>query len=89
MNRKRTYQLHAEEGLPIRPRTLKVDNGPEFAGRMLERWARLNGVEIDSSRPGRPTDNARIEAFDARLRAECLDASWFLSLADARDRLEA
>ena len=45
--------------------------------------------QIDSSRPGEPTDNAHIEAFDARLRAECLNASWFLSLADARDRLEA
>ncbi len=72
-----------------RPKTLKVDNGPEFAGRLLDQWAHLNGVEIDFSRPGKPTDNAHIEAFNARLRAECLNASWFLSLADARDRLEA
>ena len=49
--------------------------GPEFAGRMLDRWAYLNGVEIDFSRPGKPTDNAFIEAFNARLRAECLNAS--------------
>ena len=34
------------------------------------------------------TDNAFIEAFNARLRAECLNASWFLSLADARKRVE-
>jgi putative transposase len=46
------------------------------------------GVEIDFSRPGKPTDNAFIEAFNARLRAECRNASWFLSLADARDRIE-
>ncbi len=72
-----------------RPKTLKVDNGPEFAGRLLDQWAHLNGVEIDFSRPGRPTDNAHVEAFNARLRAECLNASWFLSVADARDRLEA
>ena len=72
-----------------RPKTLKVDNGPEFAGRLLDQWAHLNGAEIDSSRPGKPTDNAHIEAFNARLRAECLNASWFLSVADARDRLEA
>ena len=52
-------------------------------------WAYLNGVEIDLSRPGKPTDNAFVEAFNARLRAECLNASWFLSLADARERLEA
>ncbi len=72
-----------------RPKTLKVDNGPEFAGRMLDQWAHLNGVEIDFSRPGKPTDNAHIEAFNSRLRAECLNASWFLSLADAGERLEA
>jgi len=79
-------RLAREQG---RPKTLKVDNGPEFAGRMLDQWAHLNGVEIDFSRPGKPTDNAHIEAFNSRLRAECLNASWFLSLADARDRLEA
>lgn len=79
------YHLARERG---RPKTLKVDNGPAFAGRMLDQWAHLHGVEIDFSRPGKSTDNARIEAFNSRLRAECLNASWFLSLADARDRLE-
>ena len=54
----------------------------------LDQWAYLNGVEIDFSRPGRPTDNGLIEAFNGRLRAECLNASWFLSMADARDRIE-
>jgi len=71
-----------------KPKTLKVDNGPEFAGRLLDQWAYLNGVEIDFSRPGKPTDNGHIEAFNGRLRAECLNASWFLSLADAKDRIE-
>jgi putative transposase len=71
-----------------RPKSLRVDNGPEFAGRMLDQWAYLNGVEIDFSRPGKPTDNAYVEAFNGRLRAECLNASWFLSMADARDRIE-
>ncbi len=32
--------------------------------------------------------NAHIEAFNGRLRAECLNASWFLSSADARGRIE-
>lgn len=71
-----------------KPTSLRCDNGPEFAGRMLDQWAYLNGVEIDFSRPGKPTDNAYIEAFNARLRAECLNASWFLSMVDARDRIE-
>jgi len=71
-----------------KPKSLRVDNGPEFAGKMLDQWAYLNGVEIDFSRPGKPTDNAFIEAFNARFRAECLNASWFLSLADACNCIE-
>src|SRR5271156_647005 len=79
-------RLVAQRG---KPKTIRVDNGPEFAGRLLDQWAYLNGVELDFSRPGTPTDNAFIEAFNARIRAECLNASWFLSLADARERIEA
>lgn len=41
-----------------KPRSLRVDSGPEFAGRLLDHWACLNKVEIDFSRPGKPTDNA-------------------------------
>lgn len=71
-----------------KPRAIRCDNGPEFAGRMLDQWAYLNSVELDFSRPGKPTDNAFIEAFNARVRQECLNASWFMSLADAQDRIE-
>ncbi len=62
-------------------------DGPEFASRLLDQWAYLNKVELDFSRPGKPSDNAHIEAFNARLRQECLNASWFLSMADARQRI--
>lgn len=44
-------------------------------------------MELDFSRPGKPTANAYIEAFNSRLRQECLSASWFLSMADARARI--
>ncbi|MBM59751.1 transposase, partial [Hyphomonas sp.] len=36
-----------------------------------------------------PTDNAFIESFNGRFRAECLNQHWFMSLADAREKLEA
>ena len=75
----------AERG---KPKGLRVDNGPEFAGKMLDQWACLHGVEIDFSGPGKPTDNASIEAFSARPRAERLNALWVLSPAGARDRIE-
>ncbi len=71
------------------PSTIRVDNGPEFISKVLDQWAYLNRVELDFSRPGKPTDNAFIEAFNGRLREECLNESWFLSLEDARDKVES
>jgi putative transposase len=65
------------------------DTVSRAAGRVLDQWAFFNRVELDFSRPARPTDNAYIESFNARLRQELLNASWFLSLADARARMEA
>jgi putative transposase len=70
------------------PRTILVDQGSEFVSRDLDLWAYRHGVELDFSRPGKPTDNAFIEAFNGRLRAECLNTHCFLSLADAREKLE-
>jgi putative transposase len=74
-----------EMGLPA---TIRVDHGTEFVSRDLDPWAYQRGVTLDFSRPGKPTDNAFIEAFNGRFRAECLNAHWFLSLADAQEKLE-
>lgn len=79
-------QLGKERGLP---KTIRVDNGPEFTSKRLDQWAYLNGVGLDFSRPGKPMDNGLIEAFNGRLRQECLNESWFLSLEDAREKVEA
>jgi putative transposase len=68
------------------PRVIRVDQGSEFVSRDLDLCQ--NNVTLDFSRPGKPTDNAFIEAFNGRLRAECLNTHWFLSLADAREKLE-
>ena len=70
------------------PRSIRVDNGPEFVSKEVDLWAYANGVTLDFSRPGKPTDNAFIEAFNARLRQECLNQHWFLSLDEACAKLE-
>ena len=44
---------------------------------------------LDFNRPGKPTDNAFIESFNGKLRAECLNAHWFMSLDDAKAKMEA
>ncbi len=69
------------------PRAIRVDNGPEFISKALDRWAYENGVVLDFSRPGKPTDNAFVESFNGRFRDECLNTHWFLSLADARAKI--
>lgn len=38
------------------PRAIRVDNGPEFISKVLDRWAYENEVKLDFSRPGKPTD---------------------------------
>lgn len=70
------------------PKTIRVDQGSEFISRDLDLWAYQNDVTLDFSRPGKPTDNAFIESFNGRFRAECVNTHWFLSLADAREKLE-
>ena len=70
------------------PRFIKVDNGPEFISKELDKWAYENGVTLDFSRPGKPTDTAYVESFNGSFRDECLNTNWFLSLEDARDKIE-
>jgi putative transposase len=79
-------RIVAERGAP---QTIRVDNGPEFVSRALDQWAYLHQVTLDFSRPGKPTDNALVESFNGRLRDECLNTNWFLSLDDARRKIEA
>ena len=73
-----------EIGLPA---AIQVDQGTEFVSRDLDLRAYQRGVTLDFSRPGKPTDNAFIEAFNGRFRAECLNAHWFLNLADAQKKM--
>ncbi len=72
-----------------RPGRIQVDNGSEFVSKNLDRWAYENDVVLDFSRPGKPTDNPFIESFNGSFRDECLNSHWFLSLQDAREKIEA
>lgn len=70
------------------PHEIRVDNGPEFISRALDGWAYQRGITLDFTRPGKPTDNGHIESFNGKLRDECLNQHWFVSLADARRLIE-
>ena len=67
-------RLKQERGVP---KMLFCDNGSEFTSQAMDLWAYQNGVKIDFSRPGKPTDNAFVESFNGTFRAECLNAHWF------------
>lgn len=79
-------RLQRTTGTPAR---IAVDNGPEFVSKALDAWAYRNGVQLEFSRPGKPTDNAFAESFNGHFRAECLDCHWFASLEEARHTIEA
>lgn len=70
------------------PEMITVDNGTEFYSKALDSWAYRRGVRLDFIRPGKPVENAYIESFNGRLREECLNMQVFLSMADARDKLD-
>jgi putative transposase len=71
------------------PKRIQVDNGSEFISKVLDKWAYENEVTLDFSRPGKPTDNTFIESFNGSFRDECLNVNWFLSLDDAKAKIEA
>jgi putative transposase len=71
------------------PASITVDHGTEFMSRALEDWAYRRGVQLDFTRPGKPTDNSYIESFNGKLRDECLNVTQFDSLAHAEATIEA
>ncbi|MEQ1949668.1 MAG: IS3 family transposase [Bryobacteraceae bacterium] len=78
-------RIMGERGAPLR---LRCDNGPEFTSRSFLAWALERKIELVHIRPGKPVENAYIESFNGRLREECLNASWFRNLFDARQQIE-
>jgi putative transposase len=71
-----------------KPTRLVTDNGPEFLSRALDAWAYAHGIELHFIEPGKPNQNAYVESFNGRLRDECLNEHWFLSLGQARETIE-
>ena len=59
------------------PGKIQVDNGAEFISKALDKWSYENQVVLDF-----------IESFNGSFRDECLNIHWFLSLDDAREKIE-
>jgi len=70
------------------PKTIVVDNGPEFASKALNAWAHRREIELYFIEPGKPVQNAFIESFNGTCRAEFLNQELFLDEADAQRKAE-
>jgi putative transposase len=70
------------------PEFIRIDNGPEFISKAVDLWAYQEGVRLQFSRPGKPTDNAMSKSFNGSSRSECLATNWFLSIQDARSKIK-
>jgi putative transposase len=57
--------------------------------RAVDEQAYLRGVTLDFNRSGKPTENGFIEAFNGKLWDQCLNPNQFLSIDDARSKIEA
>ena len=68
------------------PESIRCDNRPELTSRHFLGWCGERKIQLIHIQPGRPMQNGHVESFNGRLRDECLIASWFRNLADARTK---
>ena len=71
------------------PRRIQVENGSEFISKAMDKWAYDHQVILGFSRPEKPTDNPYIESFNGSFRDGCLNVNRFMSLEDAKQKIEA
>jgi putative transposase len=79
-------QIVVERGTP---QAIRCDNGPELTSRHFLAWCIERKIELVHIQPGRPMQNGHVESFNGKLRDECLNASWFENLWDARRKIAA
>ncbi|UES60192.1 IS3 family transposase (plasmid) [Roseibium aggregatum] len=83
-----TRELDALIRLRGKPVTVVSDNGTELTSMAVLKWCQGTGVDWHYIQPGKPMQNGFVESFNGSFRDECLNAHWFLSLADAAEKLE-
>jgi putative transposase len=70
------------------PGTIRFDNGSEFTSLAVLRWSAERGVQTHFIDPGKPTQNAKIESLNGKIRDELLNMHSFTTIFEARRRAE-
>lgn len=75
---------HLADG--VYPKIVRTDQGTEFTSRAMLDWAYRHNIRVEFTKVRKP--NQVIEAFNSRVRDECLNEHVFFSLQDAREKID-
>ena len=67
-----------------KPKSIRVDNGPEFISHKLQIYCYIHNIELKFIQPGRPMQNSRVERFNGSMRREFFNVYVFYSLDEVR-----
>lgn len=67
-----------------KPKSIRVDNGPEFISHKLGQWCYIHSIELKFIQPGKPTQNSRVERFNGSMRREFFNAYLFETLDEVK-----
>ncbi|CCG41131.1 transposase [Magnetospirillum molischianum DSM 120] len=68
-----------------KPRTIRVDNGPEYISGTLMKWAETHGIGLQHIQPGKPQQNAYVERYNRTVRHEWMGQILFETIAEVQD----
>ena len=71
-----------------KPKAIVCDNGTEFTSLAMFDWSNQTKVDLQFIEPGKPSQNGFIEAFNGRVRDECLNENLFSSLREAKNIIQ-